>query len=83
MKFNNTVLTRMSNSTDSQGKELQSISLIMNADQVEDSILVHCVTLWQHVVSQYVYMKMILSKSKSNEDMLFVCVLIFQLLFNV
>ena len=44
----------MSNSTDSQSRELRSISLIMNADQVEDIILVHCVMLWQLVVSQNV-----------------------------
>ena len=69
MKFvNNTLLTRMSNSTDSQSRELRSISLNMNADQVEDILLVHCVTLWQHVVSQYVDTKMILSTLLKQEQ---------------
>jgi len=58
MKFvNNTVLTRMSNNTDSQSREFRSILLTMKADQVEDSIFF----LWQQVVSQYVDMKMTIS----------------------
>lgn len=58
MKFvNDTVLTRMSNNTDSQSREFRSILLTMKADQVEDSIFF----LWQQVVSQYVDMKMTIS----------------------
>ena len=58
MKFvNDTVLTRMSNNTDSQSREFRSILLTMKADQVEDSIFF----LWQQVVSQYVDIKMTIS----------------------
>ena len=58
MRFvNNTVLTRMSNSTDSQSREFRSISLTMKTDQVGDSVFF----LWQQVVSQYVDMKMTIS----------------------